>query len=911
MPGNALPFNIDLTGAEDAALAGDISIPVQSLNDMKLSGLRAAGDSIVFYLDGIPGRPTFRGAVNAALDTVVGEFEQGGQQFRFNMARSAAPAEASRDALAGFDALVNQALTDFQVPGLALVIVRDGQVVMSRGFGYRDVARRLPVTTQTLFEIGSSTKAFTVMLLGQLVDEGRLDWDKPVRTWLPDFALRDPMATEQMTPRDLVTHRSGLPRHDLVWYNSPADRPELFRRLRHLEPNKGFREEFQYNNLMFMTAGYLTERVTGQGWEEQVGGAHLPAAGHDPLPLPRERPGAGPGRLPRLPAQAGPDQHHPLPGHRERGAGRRHQVVRGRHDEVAAGTARRTGGGWEATVQPVTLKEMHSPQMVVSAAPSKLELPVSNYGLGWFIQPYQGHQQVHHGGNIDGFSAPGQLFPNERIGIVGVGEPGCHAARHAADPHGRRPDARAAEEGLAGRGAGEDQGRRKRGQGGRAKKDLARVKGMKPSHPLAEYAGDYANPGYGNLKVEVKGAALQMTYNNIVQSLEHWHYDVFNGVAGAADPVFEDQKIQFTMNMEGDISGLQSVFEPEVPAIIFTKQPDARMLDAAYLATRRTLRPGPTPLTISLAGRQLKVTRARAAAAGAGADAPRPVRGEGPERLRGTLRARCEIGADEADLGQPNGVYGGVQNPAEPGGNAVEAGSGAPGGAGARGATRPGWAGYWPARTIRPPGGDRSGVGGHPQETLDDAERLAAVGALERRDLVHQGAHHGHAPPPFGSRWAGISTPTSPFSTRSGQGTPMSRISTIRSSPDCRTTMVTDSSCPTRAWSMTFSTASMTAISTASTPSSSNPATRAAARIKPAATPRWRAWAGISSVSSGADSCNWVTGISDTAFTPPGRRHPIRTEGGPAMFHYSLGPPWDRTTKVAMASLVPRSVSAR
>lgn len=669
VPGNALPFNIDLVGAEDAALAGDISIPVQSLNDMKLSGLRAAGDSIAFYLDGIPGRPTFRGAVNAALDTVVGEFEQGGQQFRFNMARSAAPAEASRDALAGFDALVNQALTDFQVPGLALVIVRDGQVVMSRGFGYRDVARRLPVTTQTLFEIGSSTKAFTVMLLGQLVDEGRLDWDKPVRTWLPDFALRDPMATEQMTPRDLVTHRSGLPRHDLVWYNSPADRPELFRRLRHLEPNKGFREEFQYNNLMFMTAGYLTERVTGQGWEEQVrarifqplGMTHslfrVSDLGRDPdacLGYQLKQ-----GLISTIPYR---DIVNVAP------AG----AIKSCADDMTKWLLAQLGepvAGGKPLVQPVTLKEMHSPQMVVSAAPSKPELPVSNYGLGWFIQPYQGHQQVHHGGNIDGFSALVTLFPNERIGIVALANRdatplGTLLTRTAVDRMLGLPKKDWLGEALAKIKAGENADK----EAG-AKKDLARVKGTKPSHPLAEYAGDYANPGYGNLKVEVKGAALQMTYNNIVQSLEHWHYDVFNGVAGAADPVFEDQKIQFTMNMEGDISGLQSVFEPEVPAIIFTKQPDARMLDAAYLGRlvgRYDL--GPTPLTISLAGRQLKVT----------------VPGQPPLELVPTRLDQFEVKglsgfgarfAPDAKSGrmkltwvQPNGVYEAVQNPAEPGG---------------------------------------------------------------------------------------------------------------------------------------------------------------------------------------------------------------------------------------------------
>ena len=270
VPGSELAFNIDMAGRDDASLAGDISIPVQNLADMKLSGLRVNGDSIAFAMEGIPGHPAFRGMADDATHVVSGTFTQGGQEFPFRMTLGAAPADAARSALDGFDDVIERALKDFKVPGLAMVIVRDGQVVLNKGYGFRDVARQLPVTPHTLFEIGSSTKAFTVMLLGQLVDEGRLDWDKPVRTWLPDFALFDPVATAEMTPRDLVTHRSGLPRHDLVWYNSPADRAELFGRLRYLEPNKGFREEFQYNNLMFMTAGYLTERVTGQGWEEQI-----------------------------------------------------------------------------------------------------------------------------------------------------------------------------------------------------------------------------------------------------------------------------------------------------------------------------------------------------------------------------------------------------------------------------------------------------------------------------------------------------------------------------------------------------------------------------------------------------------------------------------------------------------------
>ena len=137
-----------------------------------------------------------------------------------------------------FDGFVAQALKDWNVPGVAIAVVQDGHVMLIKGYGYRDVKKQLPVTPKTLFAIGSATKSFTVTSLGILVDEGKLDWDRPVREYLPNFRLQDEFATERMTARDLVTHRSGLPRHDLVWYNSPSSRAELVDRLRYLEPSK-------------------------------------------------------------------------------------------------------------------------------------------------------------------------------------------------------------------------------------------------------------------------------------------------------------------------------------------------------------------------------------------------------------------------------------------------------------------------------------------------------------------------------------------------------------------------------------------------------------------------------------------------------------------------------------------------
>ena len=158
--------------------------------------------------------------------------------------------------LDGFDDFMAKAIQEFKVPGAAVAVVKDGKIILARGYGYRDVARKLPVTGATLFPIASITKSFTVTSLGTLADQGKLDWDKPVREYLPGFRMYDPVTTEQLTTRDVVTHRSGLPRHDLVWYSSSFTREQLVEKLRYLEPNKPLRSKFQYNNLMFLTAGW-------------------------------------------------------------------------------------------------------------------------------------------------------------------------------------------------------------------------------------------------------------------------------------------------------------------------------------------------------------------------------------------------------------------------------------------------------------------------------------------------------------------------------------------------------------------------------------------------------------------------------------------------------------------------------
>src|SRR6185436_15542982 len=201
---------------------------------------------------------------------IAGDYSQSGITITFRLARAQSAGAESKQRLAGFGEWLDAARAAWDVPGCAVAIVSGGETIWVKGSGLRDVDAKQPVTPDTLFAIGSCTKAFTTFVLATLVDEGKLAWDTPVRDYVPEFRMHDPIASERMTPRDLVTHRSGLPRHDALWYNATIDRAAMVHRLPYLPESKDFRTDFQYNNLMFLTAGYLAERVGGKTWEELV-----------------------------------------------------------------------------------------------------------------------------------------------------------------------------------------------------------------------------------------------------------------------------------------------------------------------------------------------------------------------------------------------------------------------------------------------------------------------------------------------------------------------------------------------------------------------------------------------------------------------------------------------------------------
>lgn len=178
------------------------------------------------------------------------------------------------------DRFVAEQLAAWEVPGCAVAAVQDGRVVLAAGWGQRDLDTKLPVTADTLFAIGSTTKAFTAATVGALVDDGLLDWERPLRDYVPEIQLHDPVVSDRLTVVDLLSHRSGLPRHEMVWLGHPGrTRAEVIRRLRFLPLSKDLRQAFQYCNLGYLAAGYAVEVLSGMPWEEYLRGRLLTPLG--------------------------------------------------------------------------------------------------------------------------------------------------------------------------------------------------------------------------------------------------------------------------------------------------------------------------------------------------------------------------------------------------------------------------------------------------------------------------------------------------------------------------------------------------------------------------------------------------------------------------------------------------------
>lgn len=481
---------------------------------------------------------------------------------------AAAQSKPAADPFAGFDQWVTTFMAESHVPGLAFGVVKDGKVLTTRAYGYRNVEEKLPMTPRTVMAIGSITKSFTALLLGMLVDEKKLDWDRPVKNYMPDFELHDAYATDHLTPRDLLTHRSGLPRHDRIWYGRRVTGAELFARLKYLEPSTSLRNRFQYNNLMFMVAGQLAERLTGDSWSRLIRDRFFGPLGmtrsntsiseltaSDEFSYPYEWKGDRTVRIPFRSLDAVPS------------AGAINASVEDMLKYVQFRLDRAKIGDRTLVSGPV-IDAIESPQMALGSN-EQFEYP--SYGMGVYVITYRGHPMIHHAGGIDGFTSHVTWMPKDGVGLIVLTNAGdgvvpglvqleivdrvlgLPAIDRATMIRKVRADdrARAAEE--------------------RRQHQAARVNGAPASHDLSAYTGRYVNPAYGTMTVELRNGALELRFDDFALPLEHYHYDVFEIAKPDEDDPFSGP-IQFRTNAKGAIDTLLIPFEPRVEDIIFTRQ---------------------------------------------------------------------------------------------------------------------------------------------------------------------------------------------------------------------------------------------------------------------------------------------------------------------------------------------------
>lgn len=444
-----------------------------------------------------------------------------------------ATAAAQQAPLAGFDKYVEHAMREWQVPGLAIAIVRNDSVIFARGYGVREIGKPERVDANTLFAIASTTKAFTSASLGMLVDEGKLGWDDPVTKWLPYFQVKDPVANQAFAVRDLLTHRSGLERGDFLWAIGSYDREQVVRHLRYLDQEHSFRTTYGYSNNMFITAGTLLAAGTHMTWDDFVKQRIF-------APLGMRRSTTSVRDLSGMDNVAQPHemlagQLHVVPYFNLDNEGPGGSINSSVNDmaqwlrlQLAAGTY-----DGRRLISEKSLEETHTPATTIRLTPRDHkqfpDIHYSSYAMGWQVQDYRGKTLVQHGGAIDGMRSRVALVPEAKLGLVVLSNRGqgnflFDALRNrildaflGAPPRDWSAEYLVLARADSVTGATEDK-----------QYEATRIAGTKPSRPLDKYAGTYMSDAYGPAKFAVEDGHLTLHLGpRFVGDLMHWHYDTF------------------------------------------------------------------------------------------------------------------------------------------------------------------------------------------------------------------------------------------------------------------------------------------------------------------------------------------------------------------------------------------------
>jgi len=477
------------------------------------------------------------------------------------------------------DAYVARTMKVFDVPGIALAVVKDGRVIAARGFGVKKLGGTEKTDARTLFAIASNTKFFTAVALGLLVEEGRLAWDAPVINYLPGFCMWDPYVTRELTVRDLLVHRSGLGlgAGDLLWWPpSTYTRKEIVKRLRYLKPATSFRSAYAYDNVLYLAAGELIEAVSGKTWEEFVSERILFRLGMSATTVHASATGRGGNEawpharvdgIVRPVAPFASNNTNPAGGMRSSAEEiSKWLLLHLNYGKLADGTRLFS----EQTAQKLTTLVTPIPIAAPAAELASMKANFRGYALGLGVQDYRGHPVLSHTGGLPGYLSKITLLPKLGLGVAVLTNQEssdafnaitCHIVDHyldapATDWIGAFRKVRARVE--------------KETSDALKKAAAARASGSQPSLPLEKYCGLYRDSWYGDIAIAMEDGKAVMRFAHtpgMVGDLEHWQYDTFI-VCWRDRELRADAYVAFALNPDGSIN--QARMSPVSPETDFS-----------------------------------------------------------------------------------------------------------------------------------------------------------------------------------------------------------------------------------------------------------------------------------------------------------------------------------------------------
>ena len=488
--------------------------------------------------------------------------------------------------LKGIEKKLNQILKTTKAPGFAVAVVEGNKIIYANGFGYRDYENKIKVDPNTLFAIGSSTKAFTSSILGQLRQEDKLSFDDSPIKHIPELKFFNDNLNNNIIIKDLMRHTTGIPRHDGSWYLFPTyDKDSLMQRIKYQEPFTGIRQQWYYNNFMFLTQGVIAERITEKSWEDNIRERFF-----KPLGMKRSNvtideleksTNAAFGYELKKDNSIQKMEYYRIAGMRP--AGSINSSVNEMSNWLITWINKGKFKGQEILPEAYRNEAIGS-QAVVSGALPDNDIPdthITNYGYAWFIASYKGHYRVEHGGNIDGFSASVAFYPTDSIGIVvlanqnGSAVPGL--VRNTIADHMLKVKKTDWEKRFIERREKAKQAEKE----SKAEDDSGKVANTKTSHNLVEYTGSYENKGYGNFDISVKNDSLFATFKLMKLYLKHYHYDIFEPYEVTEKGIDTTESIpipirfNFSTNASGDISETSIKIEPTLDhEISFKRTPN-------------------------------------------------------------------------------------------------------------------------------------------------------------------------------------------------------------------------------------------------------------------------------------------------------------------------------------------------